>query len=85
MAAIMETDCFDSEQFSAVIDVRSPSEYAIDVVPGACNLPVLYDTERELVGRLYRDDTFAARRTGAALVAENIAGHLRAGAGERRA
>ena len=61
----------------AVIDVRSPSEFAQDHAPGALNLPVLSDAERAHVGTVYvREDRFLARRLGAALVARNIAGHL---------
>ena len=36
--------------FDAVIDVRSPAEFAEDHVPGAINLPVLSDAERAEVG-----------------------------------
>ena len=56
--------------------MRSPSEFAEDHVPGAINLPVLNDAERIQVGTLYAQDTFAARRLGAALVSANIAAHL---------
>jgi tRNA 2-selenouridine synthase len=60
-----------------IIDVRSPSEFAEDHVPGAVNLPVLSDAERAEVGTLYvQDDPFRARRRGAALVSRNIALHL---------
>ncbi len=60
-----------------IIDVRSPSEFAEDHVPGAVNLPVLSDAERAEVGTIYvQDDPFKARRLGAALVSRNIARHL---------
>jgi len=63
--------------FDAVIDVRSPSEFAEDHVPGAINLPVLDDAERAQVGTIYvQDSRFRARRIGAALVARNVAHHL---------
>ncbi len=63
--------------FSAIIDVRSPSEFAEDHVPGAINLPVLDDAERAEVGTLYvQTSRFLARRVGAAKVARNIARHL---------
>jgi tRNA 2-selenouridine synthase len=63
--------------FSAIIDVRSPSEFAQDHVPGAINLPVLDDAERAEVGTLYvQTSRFLARRVGAAKVARNIAAHL---------
>jgi len=63
--------------FDAIIDVRSPSEFALDHIPGAINLPVLDDAQRALVGTEYvQGSKFLARRMGAALVARNIAGHL---------
>ena len=63
-------------RFHAVIDTRSPSEFAEDHIPGALNLPVLSDAERAEVGTLYARSRFEARRLGAALVARNIAAHL---------
>ena len=64
--------------FDEVIDVRSPSEFAEDHLPGAINLPVLTDDERALVGTIYvQDSKFKARKIGAALVAENAAHHLK--------
>ncbi len=36
-----------------VIDLRSPAEYAEDHLPGACNVPLLDDLERALIGTLY--------------------------------
>jgi tRNA 2-selenouridine synthase len=63
--------------FDAVIDVRSPSEFAEDHVPGAISLPVLSDAERAEVGTIYvREDRFRARKVGAALVARNSAAHI---------
>jgi tRNA 2-selenouridine synthase len=63
--------------FDAIIDVRSPSEFAEDHVPGALSLPVLDDVERAQVGTIYvQDSRFRARRLGAALVARNVARHL---------
>jgi tRNA 2-selenouridine synthase len=64
-------------EFDAVIDVRSPSEYAEDHIPGAINLPVLDDAERARVGTVYvQESRFLARQIGAALISRNIAGHL---------
>ncbi len=63
--------------FDALIDVRSPAEFAEDHLPGAINLPVLDDTQRAEVGTLYvQKSKFEARRLGAAMVARNIATHL---------
>lgn len=63
--------------FDDIIDVRAPSEYAEDHIPGARNLPALSDAERARVGTIYvREDRFLARKIGAALVARNVANHL---------
>jgi tRNA 2-selenouridine synthase len=63
--------------FSAILDVRSPAEFADDHVPGAINLPVLNNAERAEVGTIYvQQSRLLARRIGAALVARNIADHL---------
>ncbi len=65
--------------FDAILDARSPAEFAEDHVPGALSLPVLDDAERAQVGTIYKQvGTFQARRLGAALVARNIARHLEA-------
>ncbi|CDW92317.1 MULTISPECIES: tRNA 2-selenouridine(34) synthase MnmH [unclassified Thiomonas] len=71
------------QSFSAVIDVRSPSEFALDHMPGAQNWPVLDDAERAEVGTLYAQvDPFVANKRGAALIARNIANHIEAHAAE---
>lgn len=63
--------------FDAVIDVRSPAEFAEDHLPDAINLPVLDNEERARVGTIYKQESpFRARRLGAALVARNAARHL---------
>lgn len=66
-----------SDRFDAVIDVRSPAEFADDRLPGALNWPVLDDDERRTVGTLYvQTSPLAARKVGAAIVARRIAEHL---------
>jgi tRNA 2-selenouridine synthase len=63
--------------FDEVIDVRSPSEFALDHIPGAMSCPVLDDAERARVGTIYAQASpFEAKKLGAALVAKNIARHL---------
>lgn len=64
-------------EFDEIIDVRSPSEFADDHIPGAINCPVLNDEERARVGTLYTQQSpFGARKIGAVLVARNIAAHI---------
>jgi len=68
-ASVTELHAFDE-----VIDVRAPSEFAEDHIPGAINLPVLSDAERERVGTMYKQiSSFEAEKMGAALVSRNIA------------
>ncbi|MHA6289188.1 tRNA 2-selenouridine(34) synthase MnmH [Maricaulis sp. CAU 1757] len=87
MSKIVTTDDLSAaglEPFDAIIDVRSPSEYAEDHLPGAINLPVLDDEERARVGTHYKQvSVFEARRMGAALVSRNIARHLETALADR--
>lgn len=63
--------------FDAILDARTPSEYALDHIPGAISAPVLDDAERAQVGTLYKQvSQFEAKKLGAALVAKNVAGHV---------
>ncbi len=64
-------------KFDDIIDVRSPSEFREDHIPGSVNFPVLNDEERERVGTIYKQTSaFDAKKIGAALVARNIADHV---------
>lgn len=68
----------DYSQFDDIIDVRTPAEFAEDHIPGSINCPVLDNEQRIEVGTLYKQASpFAAKKIGAAYVAENIAHHLR--------
>ncbi len=72
------TQVSDRHLFDCVIDARSPAEFALDHIPGAINCPVLDDDERRIVGTLYKQKgAFEARRVGGAMVAANLAHHLR--------
>jgi tRNA 2-selenouridine synthase len=67
----------DLGSYDTIIDVRSPSEFAEDHIPGAINCPVLDDAERAEIGTLYKQvSPFDAKKKGAALVARNIAHHI---------
>ena len=71
------TTVADLDQFSVLIDARSPAEFAQDHLPGAINCPVLDDEERRIVGTTYvQVSAFEARKMGAAMVSRNIAAHL---------
>ena len=65
------------ERFDAIIDARSPVEFAQDHLPGAINAPVLDDEQRIRVGTMYKQvGSFEAKKLGGALVAKNIALHI---------
>ena len=75
ISEIYEKD-WDHEKY-VIIDVRSPQEYADDHIIGSINLPVLYDEEYNLIGRIYKQNSaFEANITGAQLVMKNISNHL---------
>lgn len=77
VSALSSLGDLGAKRFDAIIDVRSPAEFAEDHLPGAINLPVLDDEERARVGTIYKQQSpFLARKLGAALVARNAARHL---------
>lgn len=68
----------DLARCDAVIDARTPAEFALDHIPGAINCPVLSDDERCIVGTLFKQSgPFEARRVGGAMVAAHLATYLR--------
>jgi tRNA 2-selenouridine synthase len=63
--------------YDTIVDARSPSEFALDRLPGAVNWPSLDDEERALIGTEYKQvSAFAARKRGAAMVARNVSAHI---------
>ena len=67
----------DLAGFDAIIDARSPAEFAEDHLPGAVNWPVLDDEQRRTVGTLFvQTSALEARKLGATMAARNIADHL---------
>ncbi len=66
-----EIEEFKKEDYR-IIDVRSPSEFGEDHIPGSENFPVLDNSERVLVGTLYKKDAFLAKQLGAKLITKNI-------------
>ena len=62
------------DEFDAVLDARSESEFAEDRLPRAISAPVLNDAERALVGTVYKQrSSFEAKKLGAPIVARNVA------------
>lgn len=68
----------DIHRFDTIIDARTPAEFELDRIPGAINCPVLSNEERITIGTIYKQiSPFEAKRLGAAMVAANLAKHLR--------
>jgi len=46
----------EAARHTPVIDVRSPSEFSTGHIPGAHNIPLFDDRERESVGIMYKKE-----------------------------
>jgi tRNA 2-selenouridine synthase len=74
---IIEIEAVSDEIFDDIIDVRSPSEFAEDHIPGAINCPVLDNDQHVEIGTLYKQvSPFVAKKKGAAMISRNIATHV---------
>ncbi|CAG2238984.1 mnmH [Mytilus edulis] len=60
------TDPYHPEA-TEIIDVRTPDEFKLDHIPKAVNLPVLNNSQRDEVGKLYSTDQFRARKRSRSL------------------
>lgn len=67
MERIIEAKDLDHylKEVDVILDVRSPDEFAHDHMPGAINVPVLTNQQREEVGTMYAAQPFEARMLGA--------------------
>ncbi|MGE0558612.1 MAG: tRNA 2-selenouridine(34) synthase MnmH [Burkholderiales bacterium] len=82
--AVSAVTMAELDKYDEIIDVRSEGEFAEDHIPGAINLPVLDNAERERIGTIYKQvSPFEAKKTGAALVSANIAKHLKENLADR--
>ncbi len=52
--------------------MRSQNEFLEDSIPSSINLPVLNNNERIIIGTKYKENSFDARKIGAALINNNI-------------
>ena len=77
-APVHSVSDWQSIHFDMIIDVRSPEEFQIDHIPSAVNMPVLSDTQRNEIGKIYKEvSPFEARKLGASYVSKNISAHLK--------
>ncbi|WBW50586.1 tRNA 2-selenouridine(34) synthase MnmH [Peptoniphilus equinus] len=55
------------------VDVRSPSEFSTATIPGAVNIPLFSDEEREMIGYTYvQKSTSEAKRLGVSMVSRRL-------------
>lgn len=66
----------ERENFSLIIDARSPYEYSYSHIKSAKNFYVLNDDEHKQIGTLYKQNKAQAKIKGAKMVCQNIALHL---------
>jgi len=58
---------------ASFIDVRSPKEFDRGSMPTSVNLPILNDNEREIIGKIFKQDgSDAAQKAGYELVKGNL-------------
>ena len=77
-APIHSVSDWQSAYFDMIIDVRSPEEFQIDHIPSAVNMPVLTDSQRNEIGKIYKEiSPFEARKLGASYVSQNISAHVK--------
>lgn len=54
------------------IDLRAPLEYSKGTIPGAVNIPLFDDREREIIGTVYKQDKQEARAMGVAFASPKL-------------
>lgn len=56
-----------------LIDLRSPSEYLSETIPGAINIPLFNDEERKLIGTIYMQESIEkAKRIGVEIASKRL-------------
>jgi tRNA 2-selenouridine synthase len=63
--------------YALIIDARTPGEYKEDHIPGAKNLPVVYQEDFARVGILHKQDTHQAYLVGIAAALSTMSGHIK--------
>lgn len=62
--------------YSLIIDARTPREFNDDHIPGAMNLPVVYEDDFAKVGTLHKSDKHEAYMLGVARSLKNLSEHI---------
>lgn len=63
----------DIESKYVLVDVRSPKEFLSSTIPGAVNIPIFTDEQRELIGTVYvRESIEKAKKIGVEAASKNL-------------
>nr|WP_300004789.1 tRNA 2-selenouridine(34) synthase MnmH [Tissierella sp.] len=73
MFEINYSDISRNNTNNVFIDVRSPKEFSEETIPGAVNIPIFDNKERELIGTLYKNKSIEeAKRTGIDIASKKL-------------
>lgn len=67
---------FQKENFSLLIDARSPREFLHSHLIGALNFYALNDEEHQEIGTIYKKNQALAKAKGASYICQNMAQHI---------
>lgn len=67
---------FQKENFSLLIDARSPREFFHSHLIGALNFYALNDEEYQEIGTIYKKNQALAKAMGASYICQNTAKHI---------
>ncbi len=76
MLSEVEFTEFQKENFSLLIDVRSPREFLHSHLIGALNFYALNDEEYQEIGMIYKKNQALAKARGASYICQNTAKHI---------
>lgn len=67
---------FQKENFSLLIDTRSPREFLHSHLIGALNFYALNDEEYQEIGTIYKKNQALAKARGASYICQNMSKHI---------
>ena len=69
----ISADQYNALKKATLIDVRSPGEYKVERIPGAVNVPLFTDAQRDFVGTIHANEgEIVARRKAMNIIAPKI-------------
>lgn len=73
MFEIKYKDIHHNNKNNIFIDVRSPKEFEEETIPGAINIPIFDNVERELIGTLYKNTSISeSKKVGIEIASKKL-------------